>query len=76
VALAKRSRIRAWVVAFAAAPAVVAYALWCAPMDRGPFARIPRPGVGPPVDAPTYGLASWRCIYDGECDEIDAISRR
>jgi hypothetical protein len=75
VELAQRARLRRWVVGLAAAPAVVVFGLWCAPIDRGPLARVPRPGQGPPLDAPRYGLAAWRCIYEEQCDEIEVISR-
>jgi hypothetical protein len=76
VMLAARPRLRAWVVAIATIPTVVALGLWCAPIDHGPFARVPHAGNGPPRDAPQYGRASWRCIYGLGCEEIEAISGR
>jgi hypothetical protein len=76
VELAGRARLRRWVIALATAPALLALGLWCARVDRGPFARVPLPGAGPPVGAPQYGAAAWRCIYEEQCEEIDAISPR
>jgi hypothetical protein len=56
------------------APTVLAIALWVGPESKW-LARVPREDRLRAPDLPPYALPAWSCIYDRQCQQIDAILR-
>ena len=51
-----------WTVGLAAAPALVAAALWSSRLANGPLSRVP-PAGGTLEEAPPYALEAWHRVY-------------
>ncbi|MGZ3424305.1 MAG: glycosyltransferase family 39 protein [Polyangiales bacterium] len=67
-------------IALHVAPTALAIALFVAPdlpVAADPLARTPHVREhAERVPLPGYAVPSWRCIYDRQCDNFDAISKR
>jgi hypothetical protein len=68
---------REWLEPLHVFPAVVAIAMWMSPRELRVLNRVPPRtslnSVKSVTDLPPYAVPSWRCVYEGRCEEIDAI---